>query len=93
MMENDAVLHIQKGVKYPAMLITTGWNDPRVSSWQCAKFAAAAQNATASEKPVLLKVNFNGGHFGETTDSDSGFKADAKKYAFILWQCGFDIGL
>jgi prolyl oligopeptidase len=89
MMENDAVLHIQKGVKYPAMLIITGWNDPRVSSWQCAKFSAAAQNATASEKPVLLKVNFNGGHFGESTDSEAGFRADAKKYAFILWQCGF----
>lgn len=89
MMENDAVLHIQKGVKYPAMLITTGWNDPRVSSWQCGKFAAAAQNATASGKPVLLKVNFNGGHSGDATDQDAAYKAEAQKNAFILWQCDF----
>lgn len=90
MMENDALLHIQNGIKYPAMYITTGWNDPRVSSWQCAKFAAAAQNATTSSKPILLKVNFNGGHFGEMTDINSGLKAEAKKYAFILSQCDFE---
>ena len=45
MLESDAVLHIQKGIKYPAMLVITGWDDQRTSSWQPGKFAAAAQNA------------------------------------------------
>ena len=89
-LESDALLHIQKGVKYPAMLVVTGWDDQRVNSWQCSKFAAAAQNATSSEKPVLLQVNFNGGHTGDMTDEQAAMKQKAAKYAFILWQCGFD---
>jgi hypothetical protein len=52
--------------------------------------AAAAQNATASDKPVLLKVNFNGGHAGDMTDEQNAMKQQAAKYAFILWQCSFD---
>ena len=90
MLESDAVLHIQKGTKYPAMLVVTGWEDQRTTSWQPGKFAAAAQNATSSGKPVLLKVNYNGGHFGDATDQDSAMKQIAAQYAFILWQCGFD---
>ena len=90
LLESDALLHIQKGVKYPAMLVVTGWDDQRVNSWQCSKFAAAAQNATASDKPILLKVNFNGGHAGDMTDEQNAMKQQAAKYAFILWQCGFD---
>jgi len=90
MMESDALLHIQKGIKYPAMLIVAGWEDQRVSSWQPGKFAAAAQNATSSDKPILLQVNFNGGHFGDMTDSQAALKQQSSKYAFILWQCGFD---
>lgn len=90
MMESDAVLHVQKEVKYPAMLVVTGWEDQRTSSWQPGKFAAAVQNAASSGKPVLLKVNFKGGHFGDMTDSQSILKQQAEKYAFVLWQCGFD---
>lgn len=90
LMESDALLHVQNGVKYPAMLVTTGWDDPRVSSWLCGKFAAAAQNATSSGKPVLLKVDYNAGHSGGSADKQTVMKEVAKKYAFILWQCGFD---
>ncbi|MFT3701220.1 MAG: prolyl oligopeptidase family serine peptidase [Agriterribacter sp.] len=90
LMESDALLHIQKGTKYPAMLVTTGWDDPRVSSWLCAKFAAAAQSATTSDKPVLLKVDYNAGHGAGSADKQTIFKNRAKTYAFILWQCGFD---
>ena len=90
MMESDGLLHIQKGVSYPAMLVVTGWDDQRVSSWQSAKFAASAQNATASGKPILLKVNFNGGHGGDMTSRQAALREQATKYAFILWQCGFD---
>lgn len=89
LMESDALLHIQKGVSYPAMLVVTGWDDQRVNSWQPGKFAAAAQHATASDKPVLLKVNFNGGHGGDMTNKQAAMKEQASKYAFILWQCGF----
>ena len=34
----DAYQHIKTGVDYPAMLICTGINDPRVAPWQSTKF-------------------------------------------------------
>jgi prolyl oligopeptidase len=59
--------HIRDGVKYPAVLVTTGINDPRVDAWQAAKMAARLQAATASGKPVLLRVDFDAGHgYGST---------------------------
>jgi len=50
------------GTAYPAAILTTGINDPRVAAWQAAKFAARLQTATNSGKPVLLRVDMDGGH-------------------------------
>ncbi|MFN8243649.1 MAG: prolyl oligopeptidase family serine peptidase [Ferruginibacter sp.] len=88
LMEMDATLHVQPGTAYPAMLITTGWNDPRVISWQPAKFAAAVQNASSSQKPVLLQVDYNAGH-GDSEDKFAGFRKEARKWAFILENTGY----
>ena len=88
LMEMDATLHVQNGTNYPAMLITTGWNDPRVISWQPAKFAAAVQKANTSNKPILLQVDYNAGH-GDSEDKFAGFRKDAKKWAFVLEQTGY----
>ena len=88
LMEMDATLHVQNGVKYPAMLITTGWNDPRVISWQPGKFAAAVQKANTSGKPVLLQVDYNAGH-GDSENKFAGMKKEAKKWAFVLANTGY----
>ncbi len=88
LMEMDATLHVQPGTKYPAMLITTGWNDPRVISWQPAKFAATVQQANTSNKPILLQVDYNAGH-GDSEDKFAGYKKEARKWAFILGQTGY----
>lgn len=85
--EMDAYMHIKNGGKYPATLITTGYNDPRVISWIPGKFAAKLQNYNKSEFPVLLKVDFTTGHFGGEKMSDY-FKNIADIYSFVLWQCG-----
>jgi prolyl oligopeptidase len=53
---------VKKGTRYPAVLMTTGANDPRVAPWQSRKFAAALQNATTSGLPVLLLTRMNAGH-------------------------------
>jgi len=79
--------HIADGVKYPAVLVTTGINDPRVDAWQAAKMAARLQAATVSGKPVLLRVDFDAGHgFGSTKKQRNEELADT--LAFLLWQFG-----
>lgn len=88
LMEMDATLHVADGTKYPAMLITTGWNDPRVISWQPAKFAATMQKANTSDKPILLQVDYNAGH-GDSEDKFAGFKKMATQWAFILEHTGY----
>lgn len=87
LIEMDATLHVKPGVKYPAQLITTGFNDPRVVSWIPAKYAATMQQSNEGENPILLYVDFDSGHFGGTTLKES-FKEQADIDAFILWQCG-----
>lgn len=84
--EMDGMQHVKTGVKYPAVMCVAGWNDPRVIAWQPGKFAAAVQNASTSGKPVLMKVNYDNGHF--TEDKDVTFANFADQFAFALWQCG-----
>ncbi len=54
--------NVQARTAYPAVLLTTGENDPRVAPWQSRKFTAALQNATNSEQPILLLTRLNAGH-------------------------------
>ena len=84
--EMDGVQHVVAGTKYPAVICVAGWNDPRVIAWQPGKFAAAVQNASTAGKPVLLKINYDNGHF--TEDKNVTFANFADQYAFAMWQCG-----
>ena len=79
--------HVQKGTKYPAVLLTTGINDPRVEPWQSAKMAARLQAATASGKPVLLRVDYEAGHSIWMAKKLSQEQA-ADSWTFLLWQFG-----
>ncbi|MBD8880084.1 S9 family peptidase [Rhodanobacter sp. 7MK24] len=54
--------NVQPHTAYPAVLMTTGANDPRVSPWQSRKFTAALQNASTSGLPVLLLTRMDAGH-------------------------------
>ena len=73
--------HIKKGTPYPAVLLMTAINDQRVVPWQMAKMAARLQ-ATASAKPVLLRVDWGSGHFGASDQQYPDI------YSFVLWQMG-----
>ena len=85
--EMDAYQHVQDGVKYPAVMVETGINDPRVASWEPAKMAARLQAATSSGKPILLRVDYDAGHgMGSTKAQNDLLLAD--EYAFLLWQLG-----
>ena len=84
LLEMDGVQHVEHGVKYPAVICVGGWNDPRVVAWEPGKFAAALQQASISNKPVLMKVNYDNGHF--TEDKQVTYRNFADQYAFVLWQ-------
>ncbi|MDB5134401.1 MAG: serine protease, peptidase family [Mucilaginibacter sp.] len=84
--EMDGMQHVVNGTKYPAVICISGWNDPRVVPWEPGKFAAALQNATSSGKPVIMKINYNDGHF--TEDKNVTFANFADQFAFVMWQCG-----
>ena len=77
----DAYTQVRDGVAYPAVLLTTALKDPSTIG-QAAKMAARLQAATTSGRPVLLRVEVQGGH---------GFaspKLLADKLAFLVSQCG-----
>lgn len=87
LLEMDAYHHLRDGVKYPAVLITAGMNDPRVPAWQPAKFAARLQEATTSGKPVLFFTDYKAGHgIGDTKTKQ--FESLADMLSFGLWQTG-----
>ena len=79
--------HITAGTRYPAVLAGTSINDTSMPPWQAAKLVARLQAATASGKPVLLRVEWGGGHLGGTTTSDREAQL-ADSYSFMLWQMG-----
>ena len=81
----DAYSHVKAGVRYPAVLLTTGINDPRVSPWEPAKMAARLQAATSSGRPVLLRVDYDAGHGNGSTKSQRDDEL-ADEYAFLLSQ-------
>jgi oligopeptidase B len=72
---------------YPPMLITGGLNDPRVTYWEPAKWAARLRATKTDDTVLLLKINMGAGHGGKSGRFDS-LREDAEAYAFILWQMG-----
>jgi prolyl oligopeptidase len=94
LLEMSTLQKIQDGVKYPAVILTHGINDPRVEPWQSAKatarFQAAQQSAEAKVKdarPVLFRVDYHAGHgIGSTRTQRHEERADV--WSFFLWQFG-----
>ncbi len=83
----SAYYHVRDTTAYPAVLLSTGANDPRVDPWQSAKMAARLQAATTSGKPVLLRVDYEGGHgIGSSEKQFQELLAD--DISFEFWQLG-----
>jgi len=81
----DAYHHVMAGQPYPAVLLTTGITDPRVSPWQAAKMAARLQASSTSGKPIWLRVDYEAGHgLGSSRAQLEAERAD--KYTFLLQQ-------
>ena len=80
--------HVKDGTAYPAVLLETGMNDPRVDPWEMAKMTARLQAATASGKPVLLRVDYAGGHGAMGATRAQADEQLADEWSFLLWQFG-----
>lgn len=79
--------HIKDGEAYPAVLLTTGLNDPRVEPWQSRKMAARLQAATASKLPVLLVAKSDAGH-GVGGSLSEAIERDVDTFAFLFQELG-----
>jgi len=74
---------------YPAILITAGLNDPRVSYWEPAKWTAKLRAMKRDTRPLLLKTNLDAGHFGASGRYEY-LKEIAFNYAFLLAVLGVE---
>lgn len=74
---------------YPPMWIGGGLNDPRVTYWEPAKFAAKLRATKTDDNVLVLKTNMGAGHGGKSGRWES-LKEAAEENAFVLWQLGVE---
>jgi oligopeptidase B len=73
---------------YPAMLVTTSFNDSQVMYWEPAKYVARLRTLKNDSTPLLLKIKMDpAGHGGASGRYDR-LKDDALVYAWMLEQVG-----
>jgi oligopeptidase B len=72
-----------KAQPYPPMLITGGLNDPRVTYWEPAKWAAKLRATKTDSNLLLLKINMGAGHGGKSGRWQR-LHEIAEAYAFVI---------
>jgi prolyl oligopeptidase len=82
--------HVRDGTRYPATLLLTGANDPRVDPMQSRKMAARLQAASRSGQPILLRTSADSGH-GGSTPLDEQIAQYADVFAFFFHQLGVEV--
>ena len=82
------VHNVEKGVEYPAALITTGDHDDRVVPAHSFKFAAELQEKQAGENPLLIRIETNAGH-GAGTPVSKTIEQYADIFSFTLFNMGY----
>lgn len=83
------VHNVNKGVKYPATLVTTGDHDDRVVPSHSFKFAAELQDKQTGDHPVLIRIETNAGH-GAGTPIAKTIEQYSDILGFTLFNMGFD---
>ncbi len=72
---------------YPPLLITAGLNDPRVTYWEPAKWAARLRATKTDDNLLLLKTNMGAGHGGQS-GRWTRLREVAEAYGFVISQMG-----
>jgi prolyl oligopeptidase len=83
--------HVTDGTSYPAVLMLTGANDPRVDPMQSRKMTARLQAANRSPSPILLRTSGNTGH-GAGTPLSKQIDEQADIDAFLFDQLRIKFG-
>ena len=85
LVEMSTYHNVRDNTAYPAVMLVHGMNDPRVDVWHSAKTAARLQAASASGKPILLRLDMQARHgIGSTATQRYALAADI--FSFLLWQ-------
>ena len=74
---------------YPPLFISGGLNDPRVTYWEPAKWAAKLRATKTDGNLLLLKTNMGAGHGGKSGRFES-LREAAEEHAFVLTQMGVE---
>lgn len=72
-----------KAQAYPHLLVTSGFNDPRVTYWEPAKWVAKLRELKTDHHMLLQHINLEAGHGGPSGRYDA-LKEFALECAFIL---------
>jgi oligopeptidase B len=72
---------------YPAMLVTAGFNDPRVGYWEPAKWVAKLRATKTGDAPLLLRTEMGSGH-GGASGRYAGLADQAWVMVFLLDRLG-----
>jgi len=72
-----------RATAYPALYVTAGVSDPRVTYWEPAKWVANLRATKTDDNIVLLKTNMQSGHFGKT-GRFAELDDQARAYAFAI---------
>lgn len=83
--------HVVSGTAYPATLLLTGANDPRVDPYNSRKMAARLQAATSSSEPILLRTSKTTGHGMANPLSDE-IEQNVDIHAFMFERLGVRFG-
>jgi prolyl oligopeptidase len=78
--------NIQKGKRYPSVLITTADHDDRVVPAHSFKYAAAMQEQAGKDNPVLIRIDTKSGH--GASNLLKGIELTADLYAFMMHNLG-----
>jgi oligopeptidase B len=71
--------------RYPAILVTAGLNDSRVSYWEPAKWVAKLRATKTDDRLIVLKTELGAGHGGPSGRYDA-WRDEALVLAFVLDQ-------
>jgi prolyl oligopeptidase len=79
--------HVEKSIKYPAVLFISGDSDTRVDPLHARKMAALMQSMAAPGRPILLRYDTLAGHSGGMS-VDRQLDLDSDILAFLKSQIG-----